>query len=125
MSDTTSATSGHQPGSHTHAQLNDPLYKQLADSDDFQQLRRSYRGFVFPWTAAFLSWYLLYVLLSTYAHDFMSTTVVGNINLGLVLGLAQFATTFLIAWWYSKQAAIRFDPLAARIKARFDERDRA
>ena len=38
--------------------------------------------FAFPMTVAFLVWYLLYVLLSTYAHDFMSTEVFGNMNVG-------------------------------------------
>lgn len=125
MTDTSSGSGGQQPGPHTHAQANDPLYHQLAESTDFQELRRRYRSFVFPWTAAFLAWYMLYVLLSNYAHDFMGKDVIGNINVGLVLGLLQFLTTFLIAWWYSKQAAKRFDPLAAQIKDRFEKGDRA
>lgn len=115
----------HQPGAHTHAQLNDPLYKQLAQGEDFQELRRRYRGFVFPWTAAFLSWYLLFVVLSNWAPDFMGTPLVGNVNLGLVLGLLQFVTTFLIAWHYSRTAAARFDPLADQIRARFEKGDHA
>ena len=46
-------------------------------------------------TGLFLAWYLLYVLLADYAHDFMSTKVVGNINIGLILGLLQFVSTFV------------------------------
>ena len=49
-----------------------------------------------------MAWYLLYVLMSTWAHDFMSTKVVGNINVALVFGLLQFVTTFLIAWLYAR-----------------------
>jgi uncharacterized membrane protein (DUF485 family) len=37
---------------------------------------------VIPLSIAFLVWYFLYVILSTYAHDFMSTKVVGEINVG-------------------------------------------
>jgi uncharacterized membrane protein (DUF485 family) len=122
VSDTTSGTQ-HQTGVHTHAQFNDPLYQQLSEGEDFQELRRRYRAFVFPWTIAFLAWYLLFVALSNWAPDFMSTKVIGNVNLGLVLGLAQFATTFLIAWVYSRHAAARFDPLAAKIKAEFQAAD--
>ena len=124
MSDTASeAQPKHEPGVHTHAQFNDPLYKNLAESDDFQELKKRYRAFVFPWTIAFLAWYLMFVALSNWAPDFMSNKVVGNINLGLVLGLLQFATTFLIAWLYSKHAAAKFDPLAAKIKAQFETGD--
>ncbi len=47
-----------------------------------------------------MTWYLLYVVMSMWAHDFMSTKVVGNINVALVFGLLQFVSTFLIAWLY-------------------------
>lgn len=69
---------------------------------------------------AFIAWYLLYVLLSSYAGDFMGTRLFGNINVALVLGLGQFATTFLIAWLYSRYAAARLDPKAAAIKSRME-----
>ena len=106
---------------HTHADPNDPLYAELAASDDFQELRRRYRAFVFPWTIAFLVWYLLFVGLSNWAPGFMGTEVLGNINVGLVMGLLQFVTTFGIAYLYSKHAASRFDPLADAINTKYEQ----
>ncbi len=106
--------------SHTHAQAHDPLYAELAASADFQELRRRYRGFVFPWTAAFLVWFLLYVSLSSWAPDFMGTEVFGNINIGLIMGLLQFVTTFGIAYLYSKHASASFDPLADAVNAEYE-----
>jgi uncharacterized membrane protein (DUF485 family) len=50
----------------------------------------------------------------------MGTKVAGNINVALVLGLAQFLTTFLIAWWYARRAAARLDPKAEAIKSRME-----
>jgi uncharacterized membrane protein (DUF485 family) len=50
----------------------------------------------------------------------MGTQVVGNINVALVLGLAQFLTTFLIAWWYSRYAAAKLDPKGEAIKSRLE-----
>ena len=47
-------------------------------------------------SAAFLIWYLLYVLLASYAPGFMSIKVLGNINVGLIFGLLQFVSTFVI-----------------------------
>ena len=84
QSDTDAAQAPPPRGPHTHAELNDARYAELAKSDDFAELRRRYRAFVFPWTVAFLVWYLLFVALSNWAPDFMGTTVVGNINVGLV-----------------------------------------
>lgn len=72
-------------------------------------------------TVAFFLWYLLYVLLSAYARGFMGAKVVGNINVALIFGLLQFVSTFLIAWYYSRYAARRIDPLADEIAARLDE----
>ena len=54
-------------------------YRAAQDSPEFIELKRRFRRFAFPMTVAFFSWYLLYVLLSTYAHDFMSTRVFGNV----------------------------------------------
>ncbi|MCK8678964.1 DUF485 domain-containing protein [Streptomyces lichenis] len=95
-------------------------FEQVQGSAEFGELRRSYRSFAFPLTIAFISWYLLYVLLSNYAGGFMGTRLFGNINVALVLGLAQFLTTFLIAWLYSRHAAAKLDPKAEAIKSRME-----
>lgn len=95
-------------------------FARVQQSAEFAELRRAHRSFAFPLTVAFIAWYLLYVLLSSYAGDFMGTKLFGNINVALVLGLAQFATTFLIAWLYSRHAATKLDPKASAIKARME-----
>lgn len=104
---------------HDHAERHDPVYDELHASHEFAELRSRYRRFVFPATVAFLSWYLLYVVLSNWAGDFMGTKIVGNINVALVFGLLQFATTFLIAWVYSRYSTSRLDPLARELDERF------
>ncbi|MFJ1847608.1 DUF485 domain-containing protein [Streptomyces sp. NPDC088146] len=90
------------------------------ESGEFGELRDTYRSFAFPLTIAFVLWYLLYVLLSNYAGGFMGTKVYGNINVAFVFGLAQFVTTFLIAWLYSRHAAAKLDPKAEAIKSRME-----
>lgn len=90
----------------------------LQNSDDFIELRRKFRGFVFPMTAAFLSWYFLYVLLAVFARDFMATRVLGDITWGLILGLLQFVSTFAITMVYVRWADREFDPRAEAIAAR-------
>jgi uncharacterized membrane protein (DUF485 family) len=85
-------------------------------SPQFQDLRNRLRRFVFPMTALFLTWYLSYVLLGAYAHDFMAQKVFGNINVGLLLGLGQFVSTFLITGLYVRFANRELDPRAAAIR---------
>lgn len=91
-------------------------YAETQRSPEFVALRKALRGFVFPMTVAFFSWYLLYVVLSAYARDFMSIKLLGHVNVALVFGLLQFVTTFLIAWLYSRYAGRRLDALGAQIK---------
>jgi uncharacterized membrane protein (DUF485 family) len=93
------------------------VYERVQQGPDFQELRRRFRAFAFPATAAFLAWYLLYVVLSGWARDFMGTKIVGFINIALIFGLLQFASTFLIAWQYSRHAERKLDPLADRLRA--------
>jgi uncharacterized membrane protein (DUF485 family) len=108
--------------SNDHAANTQTLYERVQASEDFQTLRRRYRGFAFPMTAAFLSWYLLFVLCSSYAPDFMGTKVVGNINVAFVFGILQFVSTFLITWLYTRHANSQLDPMADELKTRI-ERD--
>ena len=119
--------SAHQPAAapqpHDMAARHDPVYDQLHATPEFAELRRRYRGFAFPATIAFLAWYLLYVVLSNWAGDFMNQKLVGNINVALVFGLLQFATTFLIAWLYSRYSATRLDPLARELDQKFIDLD--
>jgi uncharacterized membrane protein (DUF485 family) len=89
-------------------------------TEEFQGLKRTLRRFVFPATALFLGWYLLYILLTAYARDFMSTKVLGEINIAYIFGLLQFVSTFVIAFVYSRYAEKRFDPTADAIRHRLE-----
>ncbi|MGP8302227.1 DUF485 domain-containing protein [Streptomyces inhibens] len=92
------------------------VFRTAQQGRPFGQLRRSQRVFAAAATTAVLSLYLLYVLLSSYAPGLMTGKVVGNLNVALFLGLAQFAATFLAAWLYTRHATRRRDPLAEQIK---------
>ncbi|CAM5684279.1 DUF485 domain-containing protein [Streptomyces coeruleorubidus] len=114
------ATDAPPPSKEQHKLPSPEEFTEVQESAEFGELRRSYRSFAFPLTIAFIAWYLLYVLLSNYAGGFMGTKLFGNINVALVFGVAQFLTTFLIAWWYSKHAAANLDPKAEAIKSRME-----
>ena len=105
-----------------HQRSDHPVYVELQQSSEFQELRRRFRGFVFPATVAFMTWYLLYVVMSNWATDFMSTKVVGNINIALVFGILQFVSTFLIAWLYGRYMYDKVDPIARELNDRYNAR---
>lgn len=92
-------------------------YLEVQRSQEFLDLRARFRKFVFPMTALFLTWYFVYVLLAAFAPVFMSHKLVGNINIGLVLGLGQFVSTFAITMIYARWADKQFDPTADKLRA--------
>lgn len=91
-------------------------WKQVQESPEFAQLRHRLRTFVFPMTVLFLAWYLVYVLLADYAPKFMATKIAGNFNVGLLIGLLQFVSTFVITGLYVRYANRKLDPIADRIR---------
>ncbi|MFC8302158.1 DUF485 domain-containing protein [Specibacter sp. NPDC057265] len=110
-------------GSSAHASQEGPVdFVTEQASPEFKKLRKSHRNFVFPVAIGFLLWYFLYVLLAAYAHDFMSIKVWGSLNIGLVMGLLQFVTTFGITTWYVSYANRKLDPQAAVIRERLEKR---
>ena len=95
-------------------------YLEVQASPEFQELRSRLRRFVFPMTAIFLIWYATYVLLGAFAHDFMATKVFGNVNAGLLIGLGQFVTTFVITGLYVRFANRELDPRAGALRTQLE-----
>lgn len=91
-------------------------YREVQESGDFKELKKTHRSFVFPMAVIFLIWYLIYVLFAAFLPDFMATSVWGNINIGIIFGLLQFVSTFLITWAYVHFANTKFDPKASKIR---------
>jgi uncharacterized membrane protein (DUF485 family) len=91
-------------------------YAEVQQTPEFRGLRARFRKFVFTLTVLFLAWYFVYVLLSSFAPDFMATKVAGNITIGLILGLLQFVSTFAITIVYVRWADRQFDPAAEALR---------
>jgi uncharacterized membrane protein (DUF485 family) len=107
----TTESSSPTPGASADAD-----WDAIQASPEFQNLRHRLRRFVFPVAALFLAWYLLYVLLATYAAPFMSIKLFGNINVGLVFGLLQFVSTFAITAAYVRYADRTLDPASKALR---------
>lgn len=95
-------------------------YEKFQASPEFQELKRRLRNFVFPLTAAFLAWFLLYVLLGAFAHEFMARPLLG-LNVAMWLGLLQFVTTFAITTAYVMFANKRIDPRTEALRAELED----
>ena len=63
------------------------VYLEVQRSAAFQEVRSRYRRFVFPGVAAFLAWYVAYVVTATTAPGLMARPVAGAVNVAMVAGL--------------------------------------
>lgn len=96
------------------------LHERVQASPEFAELRSRLRRFVFPMSAAFMLWYLGYVLMASYAPGFMAIPLLGHINVGIAVGLLQFVSTFVITGIYVRYADARLDPIAESIRTRME-----
>jgi uncharacterized membrane protein (DUF485 family) len=105
---------------HRDTPVSGQEYLAVQASPEFQELRKKLRGFVFPMSAVFLIWYFAYVLLSVFATDFMAIKVWGDINVGLLIGLGQFVSTFIITGLYVRFANRELDPRAEAFRNKLE-----
>jgi len=89
-------------------------WDRVAASKEFNDLMATKKVFIIPAFVFFLVYYFALPVLVGYAPQFMSTKVVGNVNLAYLFALSQFFMAWTIAWLYVK-AADDFDKLAKDI----------
>ncbi len=92
------------------------VWVKTQNSEEFKAHRKRFRSFTFPFAVGFLVWYFTFILLTTFARDFVSTPVFGNINVAFVLAILQFVTTFGIMWLYDVYATRKLDGPAEELK---------
>ncbi|MFF3492386.1 DUF485 domain-containing protein [Streptomyces sp. NPDC002795] len=92
------------------------VYLEVQRSAAFQEVRRRYRRFVVPAGVLFFAWYVAYVVTATTAPGLMAQPVAGVVNVAMVAGLGQFASTFLLTWLYARHARLRRDRAALELR---------
>jgi len=89
-------------------------WDEIAESRPFQDLMATKRTFIVPAFIFFVVYYFTLPVLVGYAPHFMSTKVIGNVNLAYLFALSQFFVAWLIAGLYVR-AANNFDRLSKDI----------
>ncbi|MDF2272618.1 DUF485 domain-containing protein [Streptomyces coacervatus] len=92
------------------------VYLEVQRSAAFQEVRSRYLRFVVPGVAAFLAWYMGYLVTATTVPGLMAHPVAGAVNVAMLAGLGQFLTTFLFAWAYARHARLRRDRAALELR---------
>jgi uncharacterized membrane protein (DUF485 family) len=89
-------------------------WDKIADSKEFKDLMATKKTFIVPAFIFFVVYYFALPVLVGYAPQFMSTKVVGHVNLAYLFALSQFFVAWIIAALYVR-AANNFDRLAKDI----------
>src|SRR5579862_616206 len=89
-------------------------WDRIAETQQFKDLMATKKMFIVPAFVFFVLYYFALPVLVGYAPHFMSTKVIGQVNLAYLFALSQFFVAWLIAWLYVK-AASDFDRLSKDI----------
>jgi len=93
---------------------NTTQWDKIAASQQFKDLMATKKIFIVPAFIFFVVYYFALPVLVGYAPNFMSTKVIGNVNIAYLFALSQFAVAWIIAGLYVK-AANDFDRLSKDI----------
>ena len=88
----------------------------VANNPEFKALLAAKVKFVVPATMFFVVYYFALPVLVGYAPKFMSTPVIGPVNLAYLFALSQFFMAWIIAFLYVR-AANRFDEMGKSVLA--------
>ena len=89
-------------------------WDKIAASQPFKDLMATKKIFIVPAFVFFVVYYFALPVLVGYAPQFMSTKVIGVVNIAYLFALSQFFVAWIIAGLYVK-AANDFDRLAKDI----------
>jgi uncharacterized membrane protein (DUF485 family) len=89
-------------------------WDRIAETREFKDLLAIKKIFIIPAFVFFIIYYFLLPILVGYAPEFMSTKVIGVVNIAYLFALSQFFMAWTVAWLYVK-AANNFDRLAKDI----------
>lgn len=95
--------------------LRQPDWAEIASNPKFIELHRRKRRFLYGWWAVSVGCYFLLLLGAGYAPGLFGVEVIGNVNVGYLMALAQFVISFGIAIHYGKVADRDFDRLTAEL----------
>ncbi|MFE0513407.1 DUF485 domain-containing protein [Streptomyces sp. NPDC058964] len=98
---------------------NEPYGPETGRQDgDLHALRSAYRVLRRVSTLTALGSFVMYVVLSCCAPELMGSKVVGELSLGMALGIIQLVVTFAAVLWYGHSAERSVDPLARLVRER-------
>jgi uncharacterized membrane protein (DUF485 family) len=89
-------------------------WERAARSPELEALVARRRRFVITATVVALVWTFGFVLLTSYAQEFMATFIVDGLTVAYVLGLSVFVMAWTLIWLYLRKSREEFEPMERR-----------
>lgn len=89
----------------------DPDVQKVSSSSSFAELTERRSRFVRRALAGASLWFGAFLILTSYAHDFMGQFVAPGVTVAYVLGLSQFALVWIVTAAYLRASTRVFVPL--------------
>ena len=99
-------------------------WDHIAKNPEFEDLLAAKARFIVPATVFFIVYYFALPISVGYFKDFMSTPVIGPVNLAYLFALSQFFMAWILAGLYMR-AANRFDKMAKRLITHLEDSKKA
>lgn len=90
-----------KPGHH---RLSQSEWIAIEESADFRRLYEDKLRFIIPATIFFILYYFSLPILVGYFPGFMSTKIIGDVNIAYVFALSQFVMAWTVMYLYVKNA---------------------
>ncbi len=88
------------------------------ESPEFRELIAKRRAFVLPATIFFLAFFLGFILLSSYAREFMGSQIVPGFTWGYLYALLNLLMVIVIGVAYNRRSEKIFGPLSEKAAAK-------
>jgi uncharacterized membrane protein (DUF485 family) len=102
-------------GGGEHPAADAPRWDLVARNPDFQRLVRARRRFVVGMVVFASANLALYIVLVSWAPDFMASTITDGLSVGYVISIAEIVLVCALAGWYIRKAGRDWDPLLHRL----------
>lgn len=110
-----------QPDTSTGSVSPSEVWERTQSSEEFLTLKSRFRRFSFPMTIAFLGWYFIFVLLMTFARDWVTTPVLGSFNIAFILAFLQFVSTLVIVVAYDMYSHRKLDGIREDLRLKVEK----
>lgn len=97
-------------------------YDRIANSGEFDELKRSKMRFIWPIVILFFCFFLTLPIMSGYAKPLMGSFVLGHVTFGYLYGLSFYIVAWVLAYVYVKKAR-QFDERAQSIVQKYGEKE--